>query len=309
MGAVLPRVVPLLLAGLAGAASAQVPSPWGPADRIGAMNNLDPATTRAAARLVTTGKVYALGVVTGPQTPVWPGRSFKLVITPGEGGSGKPLGTNQVTVHDDVLLTHVGIGTQIDGFAHIGRNFTHYNGVSAAELFAPDGVKVFGTETIPPAATRGVLLDMTKVAGPPRPGLAYGPAQLQAAARAAGLSIGKGDVVILHTGWMAAMAGKDPGAFIAGQPGLGIEGAKWLAAQGVAMIGSDTAALEAIPFEDPATPFPVHQYLLVDAGIHILENLVTDALAKDGATAFLFVLGTPRLAGTVQAIVNPVAIR
>jgi hypothetical protein len=35
----------------------------------------------------------------------------------------------------------------------------------------------------------------------------------------------------------------------------------------------------------------------------------TSALAADGATEFLFVLGQPRFVGSVQAIINPIAIR
>ena len=35
----------------------------------------------------------------------------------------------------------------------------------------------------------------------------------------------------------------------------------------------------------------------------------TRALAADGATEFLFVLGVPRFVGAVQAVINPIAIR
>jgi hypothetical protein len=35
----------------------------------------------------------------------------------------------------------------------------------------------------------------------------------------------------------------------------------------------------------------------------------TRALAADGVSEFLFVLGAPRFVGTVQAVINPVAIR
>lgn len=300
----LPATAPL-------AANPVPPSPHGPADRIGAMNHLSPEATRAAAGLVKLGRVYALGVVTGPETPVWPGRSYKIVVTPIDDGSGQPMGANQVTGHDDILMTHVGIGTQLDGFGHIGTAHHHYNGVPARELFAPDGVKLYGTESVPPAATRGILLDMVKANGgrPPAPGTAFNRREIEAALRAARLTLRKGDVVLFHTGWMAAMAAKDGRAFIASQPGLGREGAEWLAAQGVAMVGADTAALEAIPFEQPDAPFIVHQTLLTKHGVHILENIDTNALAADGATEFLFVLGVPRLQGTVQAIINPVAIR
>jgi len=157
------------------------------------------------------------------------------------------------------------------------------------------------------SAFQSVLLRTSKV-DQVKPGTAFNRAEIDAAAKAAGVKIGKGDVVLFHTGWMA-MAKTDPKQFIAVQPGLGEGGAEYLASLGVVMIGADTAALEAIPSEDPTRPFVVHQTLLTKHGVHILENIDTAELAKDGATEFMFVLGQPRLQGTVQAVVNPVAIR
>ena len=55
--------------------------------------------------------------------------------------------------------------------------------------------------------------------------------------------------------------------------------------------------------------FPVHQALLTKSGTYILENMNTAELAKDGVGEFLFVLGQPRFVGTVQVVINPVAIR
>ena len=292
------------------AEEAWFPSKYGAQDTDGAMNNLSPDGTVAAARLVKTGKVYALGVVTGPDTPVWPGRSYSAAIMGIDDGGGAPMGANKVTGHDDVLMTFVGIGTQLDGFGHIGIDRRHYNGVHARDFYKPDGVTKFGTEAILPTATRGVLLDMAKhyKVAQLKPGTAFNRAEIDAAAKAAGVKIGKGDVVLFHTGWLA-LAKTDPKQFIAVQPGLGEDGANYLASLGVVMIGADTAALEAIPFENPARPFVVHQTLLAKHGVHILENIDTAALAADGATEFLFVLGQPRFQGTVQAVVNPVAIR
>jgi kynurenine formamidase len=277
-------------------------------DPVGAMRHLSPEATKRAAALVKLGQVYPLGIVTGHETPPWPGRSYKVVVMP---AGAEPLGANKVTGHDDVLMTHVGIGTQIDGFAHIGIDGRHYAGVKAEDLFAPDGVKLYGTEAIPPAATRGILLDMTKALGanPVPAGRAFNRAEIEAAAKAAGVTIGKGDVVLFHTGWMAAKAASDPSGFLSNQPGLGLEGADWLAAQGVAMVGADTASVEVIPFERPDHPFIVHQAMLTRHGVHLLENIDTNALARDGATQFLFVLGVPRFQGTVQMVVNPVAVR
>lgn len=307
------RLSLLLMLGLAWPALAAEDAPaskYGAGDTRGAMNNLSPEATLKAAKLVKLGKVYALGVVTGPDTPAYPGRSTKVAVMPTDDGGGSPVGANKLTGHDDIIISYVGIGTQLDGFGHIGIDRVHYNGVHARDFYRPDGVTKFGTQDIVPTATRGVLLDMTKVykQSPLAPGTAFNRAEIDAAAKAAGITIGKGDVVLFHTGWLAT-AKDDPAKFIATQPGLGKAGAEYLASLGVVMVGADSAALEAIPFENPTLPFIVHQTLLVKNGVHILENIDTAALAADGATEFLFVLGQPRFKGTVQAVVNPIAIR
>ena len=43
----------------------------------------------------------------------------------------------------------------------------------------------------------------------------------------------------------------------AGNPGLGREGAKYLASRGVAIVGADNANLEVVPFEEGAGAFEV----------------------------------------------------
>jgi kynurenine formamidase len=286
------------------------PSKYGAADTIGAMNNLSAEGTVKAAKLIKTGKIYALGVITDANSPAYPPRKYNVIITQSNDGTGTPFGSNQVTANDDILMTYVGIGTQIDGFGHVGINHRFYNGAHAKDFVRPDGITKYGTENIAPAATRGVLLDMTKHfrQNPVAAGTAFNRAEIDAAAKAAGLKIGKGDVVLFHTGWLS-VAATDGAKFIASQPGLGKAGAEYLASLGVVMIGADTAALETIPFENPAEPFVVHQTLLAKHGIHILETINTAALAADNATEFMFVLGTPRFKGTVQMVVNPVAIR
>ncbi len=291
---------------LAAPLSAQRPAEgFGPDDTVGAVNLIDEAKTRAAAGLVTEGRVYALGVVTGPDTPAYPGRSFDIEVFSG----GPAQGSNDVTNHDDRLETHLGIGSQIDGLAHIGRSGVHYNGHRAEDIFAADGLRALGTENIPPIATRGVMIDMTRHFGTERlaPMQSFGSADIQAAAAEQDVTIGAGDVVLFHTGWLA-MAEIDPTAFIEQQPGINADGARYLAELGVVAIGADSAALETMSFENGEL-FPVHQMLLVDYGVYVLETINTHELAADGVHEFMFVLGQPRFAGSVQAVINPVAIR
>ena len=299
-----------LSAGAAFAADDWYPSKYGAADTIGAANNLSPAAALAAAKLVKLGKVYSLGVVTGRDTPAYPPRTYQIVITQSNDGTGQLLGSNQATGNDDILMTYVGIGSQLDGLGHLGINHRYYNGAQAKDFVAPDGLKKFGTESVPPIATRGVLLDMAKLLKVKQlpAGRVFNRAEIEAAEKAAGLTIGEGDVVLFHTGWQT-LATTNKAKFMSGEPGLGKEGAALLAARGVVAVGADTWGVEAIPFESKTEAFPVHQILLAKNGVYILENMNTAALAADGATEFLFVLGQPKFQGAVQATINPIAIR
>ena len=150
---------------------------------------------------------------------------------------------------------------------------------------------------------------MTKLLGkdPLPEGTAINQPEIERAAKAAGLQIESGDVVLLHTGWLDVMD-FDPNRFMTGQPGLGLSGARYLANLGVVAIGADNWALEVIPAEKEGELFPVHPELLAKNGVYILENMDSRELAKDGVTEFLFVLGQPRFEGAVQAVINPVAI-
>lgn len=294
-----------------GAEEPWYPSQYGAGDTLGAANNLSADKVVDAANLVKTGKTYSLGVEVSRDTPAYgTTRSFQLFAVPGGNGAGGTLGTNHATYNDDFVFTWIGIGSQIDGLGHLGINHRYYNGLHQDEIFTPEGLTKFGVNEVPPIVTRGVLLNMTKHFNTDvlDAGTAINRAEIEAAAKAQNVSIGKGDVVLLHTGWMSK-AETDPELYVSAQPGLGVEGAQYLADLGVVAVGADTIALEAIPFEDPTQVFPVHQTLLAKNGVYILETLDTRELAADGATEFLFVLGPVKMKGAVQMMINPVAIR
>ncbi|MEQ9436362.1 cyclase family protein [Hyphomonas sp.] len=291
-----------------GASESWYPSRYGPDDRLGALNNLSSEKTAAAARLVTTGKTYSLGMVTGRDTPAFGHRKYDVSILQVPEGTDTPLSENKATGNDDKVEVWLGVGSQIDGLGHMGIDYQYYNGVPVADFVTPSGLTQFSTHLLPPIATRGVLLDMTKAYGDPvAPGTAFNTAEIEAAAERAGVTIESGDVVLFYTGTMKAQAGSAELTFP--EPGIGVEGIQHLADLGVVAIGSDTWAVEVIPFENEARPFDGHLTMLAKNGVYILENMVTDELAADGVTEFFFTLGAPRLEGTVQAIINPVAIR
>ena len=105
------------------------------------------------------------------------------------------------------------------------------------------------------------------------------------------------------------MLAEDPNVFGASEPGLGREGARYLAELDVLAVGADSFAVEALPHEEGAGAFEVHQILLAKNGIYLLENMNTGPLAADKVYEFMFVLGAARITGAVQMIINPVAIR
>jgi kynurenine formamidase len=297
---------------LANSSSAEdwYPSQFGADDTLGAINHLTAKHVLDAAKLVKTGKTYALGVETGPESPAYPPRSYSMTILQLGDGTGTPLGTNKVTGNDDLMVAWMGVGSQIDGLGHLGKDHVYYNGNKAEDFVKNTGLTKFSIDKIPPIVGRGVLLDMARYLGKLilDEGTAINQAEIDGAAKAQGVVLKKGDIVLFHTGWLN-IAEQDGVRFMAGEPGLGVGGAAYLAKLGAVAVGSDSWGVEALPFETKGEFFPVHQELLTKNGVYILENMDTRALAKDEAWEFLFVLGQPRFVGAVQAIINPVAIR
>ena len=286
-------------------------SKFGLNDQVGNLNYVTSAKTLAASKLVTRGKAYRLGIETNKDTPAYGTRTFAItVLQPGQAG-GATVGPNKVTYNDDIIAGWVGVGSQIDGFGHLGIDNLYFNCNKAADFAMPDGLKKLGIENVPAVATRGVLLDMagyfnTEIV---KEGTAFNRAEIEGAMKRQGIkAIEKGDVVLFYSGWLK-LIGKDNKRFISVNPGLGREGATYLASLEVAMVGGDTSNFEVIPFEKDAGVYEVHQILLALNGIHILENMNTEEMVKDQAWEFLFTLGPPRITGGVQAIINPIAIK
>jgi kynurenine formamidase len=274
------------------------PSRWGAGDEIGALNNVTAERVLKAVKLVKTGKVYALGIETNAATPAFAPRVFHItVVQPNQVGGGT-LGPTLTTYNDD----------QVAGW--IGIDYVYYNGLKASEFVAADGLKKLGIETYPPMVARGVLLDMaayydTDVVPA---GTAFNRKEIDEAAKDQGVEIREGDVVLFHTGHIA-LIGKDNERYMAGEPGLGKEGALYLAEKNITAVGADNFGVEVVPFEsEDSGSFEIHQIMLARKGIFLLENMNTGPLAADGVHEFLFVLGQARLSGAVQAIINPVAI-
>lgn len=295
----------------ASAGAAECTSKFGPDDQIGNSNYITPEKTLAATKLVTHGKAYRLGIETNRGTPAYPPRNYAVtVLQPGQ-VAGTTIGPTKLSYNDDIVMGWNGVGSQIDGFGHIGWDNMYFNCQKAADFAKVTGLTKFGIETVPAIATRGIVLDMAGLMNTTmvKEGTAFNKAEIEAAMKRQGIKgIEKGDVVLFYTGWID-LIGKDDQRYNNGEPGLGKEGAQYLASLGVAAVGADTWGLEVLPFEKGVGVFEVHQILIQQNGIYILENMNTAELVKDKAWEFLFTLGPSRLTGAVQAIINPIAIK
>ncbi len=290
------------------------PSAWGADDEIGAANRITPESVKAAAALVTEGKTYNLGIIVDSNTPAFAPRSLSLSILQPNQIESEGLGGNHMTYNDDIFMGWLGIGPQIDGLGHIGVNHVYYNGFKDSDFAKADGLTKLGLEKLPPIVTRGVMLDMSAHYGQDivKEGTAYTREDIVAAAEKQGVELREGDTVLFHSGWLNLLDGENPDhdRYVSVEPGLGITGAEYLAEIGVVAVGGDTWGVEAVPFEEgDQGVFKVHQILIPQNGIFILENMDTRELVADGVHEFMFTLGVTRLRGAVQMMINPTAIR
>ncbi len=123
---------------------------YGKDDQLGAVNNLSPAGVIEAAALIKQGKVYSLAITTGPSSPAYGPRNHQIFITPIYVGNKSMYGKNQLQGYDDAIVSCLGVGTHIDGFAHVAVNGRHYNGAKTEDVIRPDGAIKYGTDTVPP---------------------------------------------------------------------------------------------------------------------------------------------------------------
>ena len=207
-------------------------SQWGPDDEIGSANTMTPERVKAAAELVTTGKVYSLGMIVGSDTPAFPPRSLSVTVLQPNQVSTSGLGENDFTYNDDIFMGWLGIGPQIDGLGHAGVDHMYYNGHTDDEFADAAGLTKLGLEKLPGLVGRGVLLDMAKHfdVDMVEEGTPYTEEDIKAAAGAQGVTIGEGDVVLFNSNWMNLLDSDapDPARFGAAEPGVGVSGAEYL---------------------------------------------------------------------------------
>jgi kynurenine formamidase len=250
------------------------------------------------ARVFDLAQPYFVGM---PHHPSHPPFLFSLVKQHGEyvGPQGNSSASEAIA-----LGGHV--GTHIDALCHFSSRGRLHGGEAAAPLQSyAAGLGRFSVDTLAPILRRGVLLDIARLHGGVLPqDFEIAPEHLETAARAQGVDLRAGDVALLRTGWAAWW--DDPARFIRQVcgPGPSLAGARWLSERGVFAAGSDTVAFEKVP----DASMPVHVHLLVEKGIHIIECLNLEELARAGVYEFLFIAAPLKIRGATASPIRPLAV-
>jgi kynurenine formamidase len=322
--AIVAVVVALMVLAFGSAAFAQtdckalVPaSPWGPNDQTGATNRITPAVTKAAAAEIKDGKVIVMSYPLTDGVPLFGTRFTKTILTAVSLAPGAAFGENQLTYMEDTWLSQSHVGTHLDGLGHIGRKDCYFNQIAMGKFINQNNMTKLGLEHLKSFATRGVLVDMVKVyqaankfkgnAACKKPCLEKGTvitaADIQAGLKMYNVTLREGDIIAIHTGWgdLFEQFPAQNAVYNSGAPGIGKDAAKWLISQKVVAVGSDTWVVEVIPGEDPKEAFIVHNMLITDNGIHIIENVRTDLMAAEaastGRSTFFFSMTVPKAVG------------
>ena len=206
-----------------------------------------------------------------------------------------------------VLVMPEHTGTHIDALSHQAEHLKLHGGVDVnSGVMSAAGFSVLGIETMPPLVGRGVLLD---VAGRRRlePEYEITVDELKKAAAAAGIEVGKGDVVLVRTGFGAQW---DQPADYLRAAGVSAAGSQWLADRGVAAVGADNMAFDTVNGFDAelGVTLPAHVRLIVRAGIPIIENLNLEELAAAGVHEFGFICLPLKMRGVTGSPVRPLAL-
>lgn len=252
--------------------------------------------------------VYELSHAMAPSMPVYHQHiPFSLALHRRHGDPHPAPREDGSSFANEVIVTSGHAGTHIDALGHFSRHGCLHGGVAVADVETRDGYRKLDVADIPPILQPMVMLDVAAARGVPclQPREEITIADLEAAMRHGGVDIRRGDAVFVRTGW--AQHWSDSETFIGrrgGMPGPAESGTRWLIAQGATLVGSDTPGFECLP-----TPgVSVHAILLVDEGIHIIENLNLEGMsAARRHRGFLVVLPL-RLTGSTGSPIRPIVL-
>jgi kynurenine formamidase len=253
--------------------------------------------------------VYDLAHPLDPAMPVSPNHpGYRMALLRRHGDVVRADGGSAA---NEMIVMGGHTGTHLDGLAHVSHNGKLHGGVDANVAQTGGRFSSLGMESVAPIVCRGVILDVAGACSSETlgAGAAVSAADLERVAAAQKTEVRGAGAILVRTGWSRKWG--DPEAYLGhntGVPGIDVSGARWIASQSPRVAGGDTMAFEQIAPGQGHALLPVHGVLLVECGIHILENLDLERLAADKRYEFLFLCLPLPFVGATGSPVRPVAV-
>ncbi|KAI9048408.1 hypothetical protein LZ554_007244 [Drepanopeziza brunnea f. sp. 'monogermtubi'] len=286
---------------------------------LGMLNRLTPQTTLAASREIVHGiRVTTDWEMGMPKVPCFHRQAFHQEIH-----HKAPR-----TVNDDIVTLNTQSTSQWDGFRHFGYqdHKVYFNGCTQDEIFSTTKIGTHIWVANGGLVGRGVLLDYAAWAASQNltPAL-FATTEIpvsdleRVAAFQGGMDFRPGDILLIHTGFVAALAAlsdAEASAYAAENPPAAIgvqaceESLRWIWERRFAAVAGDMPAFEALPFQ--SRTHWMHEWLLAGWGIPVGELFDLGRLAAEcarlGKWTFFFSSVPLNVPGGVASPPNGVAI-
>lgn len=252
------------------------------------------------------GKTYELGHPHHPEIPHHPAHSPFLYAL--SRLHGELMYEGNISTANDLITTGTHTGTHIDALGHVSCNGKMHGDIPfEGNQHKLTGLAAQGVQTIEPIIRKGKIIDVASALGVDclEAGYEITVQDLQQAIDLQRIDIQQGDAVFIRTGWSQNI--HDPSLYIAhdeGAPGMSLEGARYLVELGMTLTGADTPAYEVAR----KGQLPVHGYLLVEKGIHIIEVMNLEEIALDKEYECIFICLPLRIIGATGSPIRPIGL-
>jgi kynurenine formamidase len=287
---------------------------WGSTDQRGTLNLITADKMKQAAQLVKTGISVSLAELQIPNEPdrVYTGEPYRMTMHLQEWEKASKEDFSSPPAEDLAISAHGG-RSHIDSPAHMFYKGQGYNGLTTHDITEKGALKASVEQMRHGIVTRGVLVDLPQLKGVPylNPDVVVGVADLENWEKRAHVTLSAGDALFVRTGqWARRKATGDQNS--RGSAGFDPSIIPWLKKRDVAVLGSESASLEASPSQHNLGPLPVHWFATAFLGIPVIDYLDLDELSEVAAQQrrweFLVTIAPLPIRGGTGSPVNPIAV-
>ncbi|MFF9091224.1 cyclase family protein [Streptomyces sp. NPDC014991] len=280
--------------------------------RRGALDRLTPERVMAAVAEVRSGRTVSLAApVETRSAPDSPEPATHRMTAPARGETG---GHGLRFARDRFAMNvHGDVDSHLDALCHVIFDGELYGGVPASTV-TPEGAGTLTLDLVSDGIVgRGVLLDIPRLHAVPwlEPGEQVTAEDLAAAETAQRARVGPGDLLFVRVGHRLRRRTLGAWDVTEARVGLHPTAMSFPAGRQVAALGSDSNS-DCAPSAVAEVPFPVHVLAVNAVGLHLLDYLDFEELARvceqRGRWYFLCVIAPLRLPAATGSPVNPIAV-